>query len=382
MAATSAPASAMASISRRAIPFAAPRRPACAAPSTPACGSPARIGTQSAASTPRATPGAAVTIPSQSGSCSVVPPGPPTRTTVLPWTCRIHTIRSAGRPICSATTDLFTRTAEGSSPTDPPRFRLSYGAAETPPRRVVNRVPITGAGTRQVRSTCRSALHERRDVHVVVVQVELLAATADRRPLVLWRLGRVPPGRLLLVGRSGAAGGRRRRRRVLRLRRHLRLGPLRMRGEAAVAVPVETAAGQPVEPAVAPGALARSVQPPAGATDRTLTGGGPDPLVDAGRQHRRARVEPGGDDGDPDFVAERVVDDGAEDDVRVLVRRLLHQRRGLVDVEQAEVGPARDGQQHAVRTVHGRLQQRRVDRLLSRLHRAPLAARGADAHQR
>src|SRR6185312_7567079 len=155
------------------------------------------------------------------------------------------------------TTDLFTRTAEGSSPTDPPRFRLSYGAAETPPRRVVNRVPITGTGTRQVRPTCRSALHERRDVHVVVVQVELLAATADRRPLVLWRLGRVPPGRLLLVGRSGAAGGRR--------RRHLRLGPLRMRGEAAVAVPVETAAGQPVEPAVAPGALARSVQPPAGA---------------------------------------------------------------------------------------------------------------------
>src|SRR6185312_6170395 len=94
-----------------------------------------------------------------------------------------------------------------------------------------------------------------------------------------------------------------------------------------------------------------------------------------------ARLEPGRYDGDAHLVAERVVDHRAEDDVGLGVRRLLDERRRLVDLEQAEVRTARDGQQHALRAVHRGLQQRRVDRLARRLHGAPLTARGADAHQ-
>ena len=48
---------------------------------------------------------------------------------------------------------------------------------------------------------------------------------------------------------------------------------------------------------------------------------------------------------------------------------------------KAQVGAARDGEQHAVRAVHGRFEQRRVDRLLRGLDGSALAARRADAHQ-
>ena len=63
---------------------------------------------------------------------------------------------------------------------------------------------------------------------------------------------------------------------------------------------------------------------------------------------RLAPLETGGDDGDPDFVPERVVDDGTEDDVRLLMRRSLDEIRGSRDLEQAEVGAAGDREQHAV----------------------------------
>src|SRR5436309_1185746 len=74
-----------------------------------------------------------------------------------------------------------------------------------------------------------------------------------------------------------------------------------------------------------------------------------------------AAVEPGRDDGDPDLVAERVVDDRTEDDVRLGVRSLRHQRRGLVDLEQPEVRAPGDGEEYAVRTVDARLEQRAAD---------------------
>ena len=51
--------------------------------------------------------------------------------------------------------------------------------------------------------------------------------------------------------------------------------------------------------------------------------------------------KPGRDDGDPHLVAERVVDDRAEDDVGVRVRGVGDQLRGLVDLEQAEVASRR-----------------------------------------
>ena len=59
-----------------------------------------------------------------------------------------------------------------------------------------------------------------------------------------------------------------------------------------------------------------------------------------------------------------------------------HQRGRLVDLEQAEVGAAGDREQHAVRAVDRRLEQRAGDRHLGRRDRAVLAAGRADAHQR
>ena len=67
------------------------------------------------------------------------------------------------------------------------------------------------------------------------------------------------------------------------------------------------------------------------------------------RTARRRRTRR--DDRDADLVAEGVVDDGAEDDVRLGVHRLLHQPGGVVDLEDAEVRSALDREQHAVGAV-------------------------------
>ncbi len=64
------------------------------------------------------------------------------------------------------------------------------------------------------------------------------------------------------------------------------------------------------------------------------------------------------------------------------MRGLGHERRGLVDLEQAQVRPPGDRQQHAVRAVDRSFQQRTGDRRLRRLHRPVVPARRADAHQR
>ena len=53
-----------------------------------------------------------------------------------------------------------------------------------------------------------------------------------------------------------------------------------------------------------------------------------------------------------------------------------------VRLEQAEVAPARDEQQHAACTVDGRLEQRGGHRETRRIDRTVVAARAADAHQR
>ena len=93
-------------------------------------------------------------------------------------------------------------------------------------------------------------------------------------------------------------------------------------------------------------------------------------------------VEARGDDGDTDLVAEGVVDDVAEDDVRLGVRRLPDQLRGVVDLAQSEVGAALEEHEHAVGAVDGGLQQRRGDRGLDRPGGAVLAGGSADAHER
>jgi hypothetical protein len=61
---------------------------------------------------------------------------------------------------------------------------------------------------------------------------------------------------------------------------------------------------------------------------------------------------------------------------------LLDEARGLVDLEQAEVRTALDGQQDAVRAVDARLEQRARDGRFGGLDRAVLAAGRADAHER
>src|SRR6266700_2436196 len=102
-----------------------------------------------------------------------------------------------------------------------------------------------------------------------------------------------------------------------------------------------------------------------------------------GRLVRRgAAVEPGGDHGDPDLVAQRVVDHGAEDDVGLRVRRVGDQLGRVVDLEQAQVRTAGDGQQHAARPVHALLQQRAGDRVLRRVYGPVVPAGTADAHER
>ncbi len=69
-------------------------------------------------------------------------------------------------------------------------------------------------------------------------------------------------------------------------------------------------------------------------------------------------VEAGGDDGDPDAVAEAVVDHGAEDDVGVVVGGLLDDLGRLVDLEQAQVLAAGDVQQDAGGALDRLLEQR------------------------
>src|SRR5690242_1024137 len=62
-------------------------------------------------------------------------------------------------------------------------------------------------------------------------------------------------------------------------------------------------------------------------------------------------VEPGRDHRDPYLVAQRVVDDRAEDDVGVRGGGVGDQLGCLVDLEEPQVGAALDGQQHAVREI-------------------------------
>src|SRR5215207_5468060 len=90
----------------------------------------------------------------------------------------------------------------------------------------------------------------------------------------------------------------------------------------------------------------------------------------------------GGHDRDPHLVVDLVVDHGAEDDVRVRVRRLGHRLRGLVDLPEREVAAAGDREQNRARPLQRGLQQRRLDRVLDRVHRAAVTRAHADAEQR
>ena len=77
-------------------------------------------------------------------------------------------------------------------------------------------------------------------------------------------------------------------------------------------------------------------------------------------------VEAGGDDGDPHLVAHLVVDDGAEDDVGVGVGDAVDDLGRLVDLEQAEVAAAGDGEQDAAGALDRGLEQRAGDGVAGR----------------
>src|SRR5690625_523079 len=94
------------------------------------------------------------------------------------------------------------------------------------------------------------------------------------------------------------------------------------------------------------------------------------------------RIESGSDDRDADFIAERVVDDVAEDDVGFGVGRLLHEPGCFVDLVETEVAAALDRQEDAVGPVDARLQQRGGDGEFGSLYGAILATCGTDAHER
>ena len=107
----------------------------------------------------------------------------------------------------------------------------------------------------------------------------------------------------------------------------------------------------------APALASRNRGPPAG-------------TAEAGRDHRHAYL-----------FRHRVVDDGAEDDVRIRIRGGGDDLSGLVHLEESEVAPAGDVQQDAGRTVDRRLEQRGGNRRLRGLGGAIVAGGAADAHQ-
>src|SRR6187402_2027743 len=80
--------------------------------------------------------------------------------------------------------------------------------------------------------------------------------------------------------------------------------------------------------------------------------------ADAGLSPRRlTALEAGRDDRHSNFVTECVIDHGAEDDVRILVRGSLNEIRGSGDLEQTKIRTARNGQQHTMGTFDSGLKQ-------------------------
>ena len=76
----------------------------------------------------------------------------------------------------------------------------------------------------------------------------------------------------------------------------------------------------------------------------------------SGLGHIGLGIKAGGNDGDADFITQGVIDDGTEDKVDVFVSALLHHGSRGINLVQAKVGAAGDGQQHAFGAFHRRFQ--------------------------
>src|SRR5262245_36184280 len=95
----------------------------------------------------------------------------------------------------------------------------------------------------------------------------------------------------------------------------------------------------------------------------------------------RSRAEARRDHGHLHLVAHVLVDDGAEDHVRVGISVTRHHLSGLVDLEQPEIQRAGDVEQDAGGAVERRLEERRGDGGRGGGGGAAVAGAGADAHQ-
>src|SRR5277367_352395 len=176
-------------------------------------------------------------------------------------------------------------TAAGSSPTWSPRLKVSNGGAETPPARVVvtrriRTLTYPVSGSRSTDSPRRhAALLPRRFAARLVARL----APHERRHVDVVVFTADVQGRAIRVQRNAD-----------RVRRFEQA-----RADLAGLAGLEFMLVAPADPA----------------DDRLAA--------------RSARVEARRDDGDPHFVAQGVVDDGAENDVGVLVGGVLHQRGRL-----------------------------------------------------
>ena len=91
-------------------------------------------------------------------------------------------------------------------------------------------------------------------------------------------------------------------------------------------------------------------------------------------------VEAGGNDGHADLVVERGIEARTEDDVGVRVRSLLNEVCGRLDILQAHILRAGDVDEHAARTVDGRLHEGAGHGHAGGVLRLALAGGAADAH--
>ena len=90
-----------------------------------------------------------------------------------------------------------------------------------------------------------------------------------------------------------------------------------------------------------------------------------------------------GDDGNLDLFAHLLVQHRAKNDVRVLMRRRLNQRRSCIDLGELQRTRSSDIDQNPARAIdRARLQQRRSHRRLRRLDRAILTRAHRRAHHR
>src|SRR5256714_700715 len=183
-----APSSRSAATPSATMPAASPRQPQCSMATAP--GAARATGRQSATSTTGATFAVSVAwTTAGAGGVSAGSGAWDRRRTVVPCSWRPCAKRSRGIPTISATRSRLASTRARSSPVRQPRFRLSYGPVDTPPRRVVYRTRAPGRSIarwspsrRNGSGTLTASLDEQREVgeRLALRVLEVRAARRDQ----------------------------------------------------------------------------------------------------------------------------------------------------------------------------------------------------------